>query len=379
MSWIKELHAFLFLGRAGHVGQKDLILHNAILFVSPGVTVSMPEEPQEEITMLLGEIAAGNEAANLLETVAQAVHHAHQRRVLHNDLKPGNILLDEEGKPHVTDFGLAMRLGEEASSSASGAIAGTASFMSPEQAAGDRELTTASDVYELGAVLYALLTSRPPFQGETVQETLRLVREELPEPPSNINPNVDRELEAICLKCLSKDKDQRYASANALARDLARYQAGEETIALPLRRRERFVRWRRRNPVLASLVAAVGAISILAIVMALSFAQARKGALLKAALESNRLAAKDLATTALLQLGSLSRSVEMAVADERLAVLLARDDRPGLQPILDDMCSGQPSPFASCYIVDADAILVAHATNATDVIDVIGLNVAWRD
>ena len=196
------------------------------------------------------------DAASLLETVAQAVHHAHQRRVLHNDLKPGNILLDEEGQPYVTDFGLAKRLGEDAKLATSGAIEGTVSYMSPEQAAGEKELTTASDVYGLGAVLYALLTSRPPFQGDTVQETLRMVREELPEPPSKINPNVDRELEAICLKCLSKDKDQRYASANALVRDLARYQAGEETVALPWNRRERFIHWRRRNLVLASLVAA---------------------------------------------------------------------------------------------------------------------------
>jgi serine/threonine protein kinase len=165
------------------------------------------------------------DAAALMETVALAVHHAHQRRVLHNDLKPANILLDEEGQPHVTDFGLARRFGEDASSSATGAIEGTASYMSPEQTEG-KEITTTSDVYGLGAILYTLLTGTPPFRGETIQGTLQLVRNEIPKPLRLLNPKVDNTLEAICLKCLNKDKSQRYVSASALAHDLARYLSG---------------------------------------------------------------------------------------------------------------------------------------------------------
>ncbi len=315
------------------------------------------------------------DAAALMETVAMAVHHAHQRRVLHNDLKPANVLLDEEGQPHITDFGLARRFGADVASSSTGAVEGTASYMSPEQAEG-KEITTTSDVYGLGAILYTLLTGTPPFRGETIQETLQLVLNEIPKPARTLNPKVDKTLEAICRKCLNKDKSQRYVSASALAHDLDRYLKGVETVALPWTRRERVVARCRRNKVEAGLVTAVIIIWIFAVVMALTVAQARKADLLEATLNGASFAAKDLATTALLQLRHLSRNVEMATADPRLAVLLAKDDRNGLKQIVFDLCSGQGVPFMTCYIVNRQGIMVAHAPRADNV---IGGDFSWRN
>src|SRR2546427_6285211 len=154
--------------------------------------------------------------------------------------------------------------------------------------------------------LYALLTGSPPFRGRRLAETLKLVREESPTPPSEWNPKVDKDLEAICLKCLSKDKDQRYGSAYGLGNDLDRYQAGQETTARPWGQRERGIRWCRRNPLVAGLISAVALVSILTVIMALSIAQAQKVALIQ---EAVGFAARDLAKTELLQLRDLGSVV----------------------------------------------------------------------
>jgi WD40 repeat protein/tRNA A-37 threonylcarbamoyl transferase component Bud32 len=209
-------------------------------------------------------VANQQAAASLLKQAAEAVHHAHQRGILHRDLKPANILLDDRGEPHVSDFGLAKRVEGDSEMTISGAIMGTPSYMAPEQASGRRgAVTTASDVYGLGAVLYALLTGRAPFRGDSVAETLQQVRERPPEPPSRLNPRIPRDLEVICLKCLEKDPARRYASALALSEDLSRLLAGEPIRARPATLRERVVKWIRRRPAIAGLSAAVVVISIL--------------------------------------------------------------------------------------------------------------------
>jgi serine/threonine-protein kinase len=205
----------------------------------------------------LAEFAADpRAAARIVAVVAAAVHHAHQRGILHRDLKPANILLDERGLPHITDFGLAKRIVGDGELTCSGAPVGTPAYMSPEQATGAKgSLSTATDVYGLGTVLYALLAGRAPFAGTTLVDTLDKVRTCAPEPPSLLNKRVPRDLEIICLKCLEKEPNRRYPSALALAEDLDRWMKGAPILARPVGTMTKAVMWCRRNKALASLAA----------------------------------------------------------------------------------------------------------------------------
>jgi tetratricopeptide (TPR) repeat protein len=207
------------------------------------------------------------DAAKLVADVADAVYHAHQRGILHRDLKPANILVDGLGRPHVTDFGLAKRIEGEDGLTVSGAIMGTPAYMAPEQALGrTSQITTATDVYGLGAILYATVTGHSPFAGDSVLETLELVRNRPPEPPSRRNGQLPRDLEVICLKCLEKDPRHRYHSAGALADDLRCWLNGEPIAARPVGRATRAWMWMKRNPAMASLAAALVVATIVGVV-----------------------------------------------------------------------------------------------------------------
>jgi serine/threonine protein kinase len=198
---------------------------------------------------------AQREAAALTKTVAEAVEHAHQKGVVHRDLKPANILLTADGKPAITDFGLVHLLGGDDPLDAEGSVMGTPSYMAPEQAQGKPEATDrTTDVYALGAVLYELLTGRPPFRAATVMDTLREVISSEPVPPTDLSPKTSPALEAICLKCLRKDQKQRYASARELADDLDRFLKGKRPRAPVSSSWHRYNKWAKRYPVRARLL-----------------------------------------------------------------------------------------------------------------------------
>ena len=200
-----------------------------------------------------------NAAARLVSTVARAVEHLHQQGIVHRDLKPSNILLDADGQPYVTDFGLAKVFADGADMTATGVIAGTPSYMAPEQASGRRaEITAATDVYSLGAILYELLTGRPPFHEESTFDTLMAVLSGDPPMPRSLNPRIPRGLELICLKCLAKEPQDRYESAAALADDLDRFARGEVLVVRPPSLAQRCWSWMRRQPALASRLGALG-------------------------------------------------------------------------------------------------------------------------
>jgi len=217
-------------------------------------------------------------SSHLIETLARAVHHAHKHGIVHRDLKPANILLSPPSRndgqapgsdswfggpaapdlgqwtPKLTDFGLAKRLESNAGQTKTGAVLGTPSYIAPEQAAGRKEVGPAADVYALGAILYELLTGRPPFRGETSMDTMLQVMTEEPVPPRRLQPKVPVDLETICLKCLQKDAPKRFTSAEGLADDLARLRRNEPIQARPIGMLGRGIKWARRRPAAAALV-----------------------------------------------------------------------------------------------------------------------------
>jgi TolB-like protein/Tfp pilus assembly protein PilF len=219
--------------------------------------------------VIKSESVSNRRAAELIVKLARPVHYAHNRGILHRDIKPGNILIDAEGEPHLTDFGLARLVERESTITGTMVEAlGTPSYMAPEQAAGDaKQLTQATDIYGLGAVFYHLLTGHPPFGGATIYETVRLVLETEPLRPRLLNPKVDRDLSTICLKCIEKRPEHRYSSALALAEDLERWLKHEPIKARHVGGLTRVEKWVRRKPAIAAVIvlsfALVAALSVI--------------------------------------------------------------------------------------------------------------------
>src|SRR5262245_23504335 len=240
------------------VGERDGQCYFSMKFVEGG---QLDEVVQQKPISI-------RQAAELIAKVARTVHYAHEHGILHRDIKPGNILLDKEGEPHLTDFGLARLVESESTVTRTLEVLGTPSYMAPEQAAGDKaKLTRTTDVYGLGAVLYQLLTSYPPFAGGTTYETIKLLLESEPRPPRLWNSKIDRDLSTICLKCLEKDPIRRYSSALAVAEDLERWLRHEPILATHTGVVAQARKWLQRNPTAAgiavlslALIAAVGVI-----------------------------------------------------------------------------------------------------------------------
>jgi serine/threonine-protein kinase len=257
---------------------------------------------------LAGTPQPARPAAQLVETLARAMDAAHQKGIVHRDLKPANVLLAEDGTPKITDFGLAKKLEETAGQTGLGDILGTPSYMAPEQAGGQSNVIgPVADVYGLGAILYELLTGRPPFKAATTMDTLLQVLSKEPVPPRLLQPKVPRDLETICLKCLEKEPKKRYARAADLAEDLRRFGAGEPVRARPVGAVGRFGRWCRRKPGLAVASAlTVMALLAVALVSILFVVQQNKEAVRRAeevlrAQERDSQASADLEEAAVLE------------------------------------------------------------------------------
>lgn len=308
----------------------------------------------------------------LLSVVARTIHYAHQRGILHRDLKPANILLDTEGQPHLTDFGLARRVEGDGPSGETGMIVGTASYMAPEQARGEcRRLTTAVDVYSLGAILYELFTGQPPFRGLSTLETLRLVLEVDTQAPRQLNPKLPRDLNNICLKCLEKEPQQRYGSAEALADDLDRWLHNRPVKARPIGSVGRLARWGVRHPWSAGVLlsALLGLIAVAT--TAVRVARNQEATLREEVLGLNEDLAVNVASTFLLHLEWLSRPVLQTAEDPAILVPLAEGDYGRLQRRLGQKYRSFTDPqkgfvsrkdepvFKSWYVLDKKGLIVA--------------------
>jgi serine/threonine-protein kinase len=282
-------------------------------------------------------------AARYTREIADAIQSAHALGIVHRDLKPSNVLVDKLDRPRVTDFGLAHRVVDVDTAASLPAVVGTPSYMSPEQALG-RKADARSDVYGIGAILYELLTGRPPFRADSVVDTIRQVIDVEPATPRLLNRKVPRDLETLCLKCLAKEPERRYPSAAELGADLSRFLSGEPVQARPLSRAARLGRWAHRNPTLAALGALLA--SLLAL-MAVAAVLARRDTV-----ASNAFAARGVASSLLLRLGEWSARLREAAADPALVAAARAHDRPALERWLTALRAGGLLPSDTVFLLD---------------------------
>jgi serine/threonine-protein kinase len=317
--------------------------------------------------------------AALVAKVARAIHYAHQRRVLHRDLKPSNILLDGGGEPLVADFGLAARLDEGGAATSAGPPAGSLPWMAPESLRGDPILTTSLDVWALGVILYELLTGHRPFRGADAHAVRAAIMNQELAPPRMVKPQVPRDLDAICRRCLEKNPDQRYESPVAVALELERWLRDEPVRARPAGKVERFTRWCRRNPGLAG-----GLLTLLCVLTAgtaagVSYLRDQDAAVRQAVCQANEYAARHVANTVLGQLGVLSRPVVEAALNAQLQEVCTRNDRCAAPDAL-RVAFEHPEQFASVYLLDPNGEIVAHVSQGNAPGDkVVGETFADRD
>jgi Protein kinase domain len=245
------------------VGQAGGLPYFSLEFIDGGSLAPRIDGRPQDVT----------QAAWTIRILARAIHAAHLQGIVHRDLKPANILLTADGRPKITDFGLAIRLGDDTDLTRPGAIVGTPDYMAPEQACGQAHDTgPLVDQHALGAILYELLTGRPPFRGSTPSDTIEQVRTQEPVPPTRLQPKIPRDLEAICLKCLQKEPHSRYPDADALADDLDRFLDGRHVLARRISAVEHLGRWCRRNPRVAGLLAAVLVLLVTVVTTSTAFA-----------------------------------------------------------------------------------------------------------
>jgi eukaryotic-like serine/threonine-protein kinase len=330
-------------------------------------------------------------AAELVETIAHAVHFGHKHGILHRDLNPANILLDEDDRPYVADFGIAIdirRIRVRENVTESGAIVCTPRYMSPEQAkGGTRDLTTATDVYGLGTILYHLVTGQSPFpKGETFDEIRDQVIHCPPEEPRKLDPSIDRDLAAICLKCLEKDPELRYGSAEELALELRRYLNGEPVGRVSLA--EQALRWCLRHPMPAGLIAALVAFLVIMTPSAVSLARGQETAKRAQIRQVNMNSAAMVAGTVLSQLRALSDAVERTASEPELARFLQDGDETTLKAFCEAMYSRyeEPSyglklngnsPIDMWVVYDKEGVIKAQVPKMAR--NVVGNDYHWRD
>ncbi len=333
------------------VGQAGGLPYFSLEFIDGGSLAAQIDGRPQDITL----------AAWTICILARAIHAAHLQGIVHRDLKPANILLTADGRPKITDFGLAKRLGDDTDQTRSGMIVGTPDYMAPEQVRGEADDASPKvDQHALGAILYELLTGRPPFRGSTPADTIEQVYSQEPAPPTRLQPKVPRDLETICLKCLEKESHRRYADADALADDLDRFLDGRPVLARRISAVEHLGRRCRRNPGVASLVTAVLVLLVAVVTtstaLAVHLARAHGAAI--AALHGECHKSHEL-------LSDMQRAalvVERATCETRLARDQAARARDALAALVAQVRSLQDRPD----LRDAQHDLLQAATSALD-------------